>query len=211
VYFSLAPAESAEMTADTWSLAITQPQRESVVAEFFTRYRYPFHWFRERHTVTRKGHIIDALQPLFPQYIFVQARDDWAPLRERTKIVGFVSFGGQLASVGDQIVTDLMLACPNDIAPQQEIACKFKRGQQLDIIAGPLLGHTAVFLRTISRDRSVLWMDIFGRNVPVSVETDCLIDHIPGPMPKRWRGQRRRHRTRNRYQARTEQVGSSPS
>jgi transcriptional antiterminator RfaH len=194
---------------DVWSLALTQPRCESTVAEFLTRYDYPFHWFRERHASARNGHVITALRPLFPQYIFVRARNEWDTLCSRTRIVGFVSFGGQLASVGEQIVRDLMVACPDDVAPQQEISCRFRRGDKVDIVGdGAFSGHTAVFLRTISPERSVLWIDIFGRSVPISIETDCVVDHIPGPMPKKWRQKRR---WRNRYKARAERAESSLS
>jgi len=193
-----------------WSLAVTAPQRESFVAEYLLRHGYTFHWFRERYTVARQGRLITALKPLFPSYIFVRARNDWQVLRERTAIIGFVSFGGIMANVGERLIADLQRACPDDIAPQREIPCRYKKGDAVDIIgSGPFAGNCGVFLRTISEEQSVVWVDMFGRAVPVTIDTELLLEHVPGARTKKaWRSRKRR-RTRA-WQHRHEPSRQSP-
>jgi transcription antitermination factor NusG len=188
-------------------LAITAPQRERAVAEFLLSNKFSHHWFREKREVACKGQIVSSLRSLFPQYIFVRCSHRWDELRERTKISGFVRFGEELAEVGEKIVTALCVAFPDDIAPESETPSRFTSGQAVDIIgAGPFAGYRAVFLRAIWPDRCILWIDMLGRTVPISVKINDVVERAA--FESRNKRKRKRRRTRNWHNARFEQACS---
>ena len=201
---------------EPWSIAVTLPGQERHVSEYFERNGFAYHWFRERFRIVRKGRVVESIRPLFSRYIFVRAQGRFELLRERARIIGFVQFGhNPVAEVADRTVEEILLVTgPTGIAPVTEVTkAIFKRGQLVSVVGGPFLGYRGAFLRQISDDRSVIWVELFGRSVPVCVQTGNLVEYVAttkGNVPqKKWKQRRWKQRRNRFYDGRQEQVAAA--
>ena len=71
--------------------------------------RQGFHVYLPRIQVRRhrRGQWIDAVESLFPRYLFIRIdphRSNIAPVRSTRGVVGLVRFGGQPAVVPDEVI-----------------------------------------------------------------------------------------------------------
>ena len=168
-----------------WSLAITAPARERAVCRRLDYRAFENYFFQVKRRVVRNGRVTMDLVPAFPSYVFVAARSAWDALRDDViDLIGFVAFGGEVASVPPNIVTTLLKeADPDGVLPLEVVdELEFLPGQRVRIAAGPACGYFGTFVRMVSSDRALILVD----KLPVSVS----VSHIE-------KVERRRRRRRN--------------
>ncbi len=117
-------------------------------------------------------------QPFFPCYLF--ARMDlgaiglssvaWTPGLRR-----IVSFGGQPAVVGDEVIDIIRHRLKQMEASGYPIQRRFRPGDRVVIKSGPLRDLEAVFDKELSpSDRARVLVEILGRLTACEIELDCL-------------------------------------
>jgi transcription antitermination factor NusG len=110
-----------------------------------------------------------AVAPMFPGYLFVQMESDlYARVSWTPGVKGFVSFGGQVASIGEEAIAflraregaDGVIHCGSGI----------EGGDQVRIVHGPLRGLTAVVqCRLPARERVRVLLQILRQDTPVEL------------------------------------------
>jgi transcription antitermination factor NusG len=164
------------------------PNMEASVSRMLSSLNFEHLVFRVRRQVVFRGRIIERLAPVFPGYIFVLARNAWALIKNIIGVRGFVCFGGQLQDVPDRIVESLRAqADPNGVLPWRPPEYRipgFKMGDPVSVFFDQGIILQGIFRNLLAPDRAVIWLDWFGRAVPVSVNVGDLTGK-PRSRPRR--------------------------
>ena len=95
---------------ERWYAVCCKPRQEAVAEENLLRQGFQVYLPRIRMRQRRRGAWIDAVEVLFPRYIFIRIdpkRRSTASVRSTRGAVGMVRFGGQPAVVPDAVIDAL--------------------------------------------------------------------------------------------------------
>ncbi|WP_237880768.1 transcription/translation regulatory transformer protein RfaH [Pseudomonas sp. PGPR40] len=111
----------------------------------------------------------NALEPLFPGYLFIQlSRDDrWAPLRSTRGVSRVVDFNHGPAVVPDDVIEHLRNRCFKP--PEMQESQPFKPGEALQITRGPLSTLEGIFLTMLGDERVMILLHFLNREQQVRV------------------------------------------
>ena len=158
---------------DCWFVVQTHAQNEDKAA--FNLQRQGFEAFipkyLKRRSHARKIEMVGT--PLFPRYLFVKMNiktANWRAIKSTFGVSNLVCFGESPASVPDDLIETLMTSEDEhgyiDLAGRRE---KFKKGQGVEIVDGPMMEMAAVFDCMNDKDRVFVLLDILGRQVRACV------------------------------------------
>lgn len=191
-----------------WSLGITAPNREFVVARALDKWGFRHHVFKIKRRIVHRGIAADRLFPAFPSYVFLITDGCWEPLRAVFGIIEFVRAGDRVAVLPSSIMNSLLkVAGPEDVLPIAEPAARFRLGDRVLIRGMSLLaGQHATFQHQLADGQTVVLIDWMGRYVPVAIDERDLA--AAGEKKSRSNG-RRNNRQRRSHKLRVEPRTSS--
>ena len=185
----------------SWVLATTIPNTERLVCEDLKRLKFPHIWFKQRRRVVWRGRVVSRITSAFPRYVFVPLEQAWEVVRSVWRVLGLVSFGGELAVVPQREIDRLRRLCPDgDTLPLPVVPERFRAGEQVHVGGyGPLSGHGAIYQEIATEGRVRLLFDWMGRMVPIDVdERDVSSSSSATKTEKRLKRRRRRRKERRR-------------
>ena len=156
-----------------WYVIHSKPHREEALSQHIKakgiEYYYPRLRVRPVNPRSR------TVRPYFPGYLFVHADLEamgeslfqWMP-----EAVGLVSFGGEPATVPDQLLQDMRHALGDMIDAGRE-QDELVQGDQIIIQTGPFAGYQAIFDRRLAGNKRarVLLEMLRGRSISVDLNT----------------------------------------
>ena len=171
-----------------WYCIRTKPKHEHIAAANIAR-QAGLNVFCPRlriERVTRRC-VVRLLEPVFPCYLFVRCVIDEKidDLRYAYGVGALVSFGGRIARVPDEVVSELQSHFQSEdaVAARDELI----PGTEVMLASGAFEGMRANVLRVLpARQRVQVLLEILGRpttveveRTAVSLERSCLADRIP--------------------------------
>lgn len=169
-----------------WTVARTEPQRESVARRHLGMAGYDTYLPCIRATTrAHNGHApappVGRLTPLFSSYIFVHVRDRWYPIQHTIGIVQLLMAGDQPASVSDAIITDLR-ARERDGLVQLPPPPSLRRGDRIRIISGPFQGRLGIYEGMKAHQRVDVLLALFASEHRVELSRrDIVRTGVDGP------------------------------
>lgn len=160
---------------DRWYVVCCKPRQEAVAEENLLRQGYRVYLPRIRITQRRRGQWVDAIEVLFPRYIFIQIdtlQRSTAPVRSTRGVVGLVRFGGLPAVVPDAVM-DALLQCEDLTSGlHQDVRPLFCTGDPIKLVDGPFAGMEAVFAEQDGEKRVIVLLELLGKTNKVRVARD---------------------------------------
>ena len=160
-----------------WHAVMCKPRREALVEANLVNQGYRVCLPRLATQRRRDGKWVDSVEPLFPRYLFVAAgreQQGFAPVRSTLGVSGLVRFGGQPATVAEEVVE--ALRGRQDPATG---ACArrrlFARGAAVEFRDGPFAGLDGVFDVEAGEDRVFVLLEFLGKTNKVKVSRDWLV------------------------------------
>ncbi len=172
-----APDTPRDCGSARWYPVRTKPRQEELALtnlenQGFTCY-LPHIWIGRRVG----GQWRHVREVLFPGYLFIHVdtnAQDISPVRSTLGVTGLVRFGPLLRAIDDSVI---------DFIRQQELATnpdsespapRFRVGDSVEILEGPLAGLSAVFKMAKSADRLLVLVRILGAETPVAVDINSI-------------------------------------
>lgn len=158
-----------------WYAIQTKARQEQLALKNLERQN--FHTFlpQLRNPKHVKGSWQERIEPMFPGYLFTQldfSSQDVAPIRSTRGVLGFVRFGGVVATAPSGLVESLQeLNTPNI----KQLAQLFSKGEQVEVVDGAFAGLSGIVQAQTSLERVVILLELMGRKNEVSVATDHII------------------------------------
>lgn len=161
------------MAATQWYVLSVKPKKENAVIEMLitrsVQYYYPIVWVQRYQNRKPKQN------PYFSGYIFVNvdpAGQQAADLRWTPGVRSFITYGGELVDVPDNIIHTIRqqvaeINANGGIKPQN-----FLPGDELIITEGPFKGYQAVFSAKLTGNQRirVLLQMLLNRKVAVEID-----------------------------------------
>lgn len=160
-----------------WYVAYCKPRQEAVAEENLLRQGFRVYLPRIRSTRRRRGQWIDAVEPLFPRYIFIQinpTRRSTAPVGSTRGVVGLLRFGGQLAVIPDEVINVLLQREDPAFGLHQDNRPLFCAGDPVKLIDGPLAGMEGIFAQENGEQRVTVLLELLGKINRLSISRDWI-------------------------------------
>jgi transcriptional antiterminator RfaH len=162
---------------DCWYAVCCKPRQEAVAEENLLRQGFHVYLPRIRLRQRRRGHWIDAVEVLFPRYIFIRIdplRRSTATVRSTRGAVGLVRFGGQPAVVPDAVMAALLQREDAASGLHQDNRPQFRAGEQVKLVDGPLVGMEGVFNEQDGDKRVIVLLELLGKVHNVTLSCDWI-------------------------------------
>lgn len=184
------------MMSSEWYLLRVKPSAEYLASAGLSERGYEIFFPSVRCFQTRNGHT-DA--PLFPGYLFLRCdpnKDGWPIFRQADRIASWVTFGGQIPTVPDEIIQRLKERL-EEVNLDGGIWRRFKPGEKVGIVTSAFDGVGEIINTPKSADTPVkVWLNFMGRLITAKVpwasirelDTISVEDRRP---PRRTRGKGR--------------------
>ena len=149
----------------SWYLLYTKPRQEQTAVANLERQGYHTYLplIKKRKTLRSKRQ--DAIEPLFPNYLFIEldaGTDNWRPIRSTIGVNKMVQFGNSPAVAPIELI-ELIRSCEDEHGFVPFDLDAPKRGDSIQVAEGPLFGAKGIFLEKKGLDRVVVLLDIVGR------------------------------------------------
>jgi transcriptional antiterminator RfaH len=143
-----------------WSVAQTESSRERVADAFLKQ--------RGFETYLPKIEVKRRVVPLFPAYIFVRIVDHWYAVANCVGVTQLLLAGDQPARLRDKVVDDIRGKERDGIVrlPRKRV---LQIGDKVEIVAGYLKGHFALYDGMASHERERVLIELLGRQTRVEI------------------------------------------
>ncbi|MEJ2452198.1 MAG: transcription/translation regulatory transformer protein RfaH [Gammaproteobacteria bacterium] len=165
------------MKSNDWYVVHTKPRQENVAVENLERQGFTTYCPKTLQPRRRRQSWKKVIEPLFPRYLFIQLNmdvDNVALIRSTLGVISLVRFGNQPAVMPESAIgfirrqeQELVMDCTEHI--------RWKKGDVVEIIEGPLSGIKAIFHKRDSGERVLLMLDMLGQQNRLSVLGDSII------------------------------------
>jgi transcriptional antiterminator RfaH len=166
-----------DVGTERWYAVSCKPRQEAVAEENLLRQGFHVYLPRIRIRQRRRGHWLDAVEVLFPRYIFIRVdtmRRSTATVRSTRGVVGLVRFGGQPAVVPDAVMAALRQREDAASGLHEDKRPLFKAGEAVKLVEGPLAGLEAIFTQQDGDKRVILLLELLGKVNKVTVSRDWI-------------------------------------
>lgn len=161
----------------TWFVVHTKPRQEAVAEAQLERQGYPVYLPRLSLPRLRRGRWSEAVEPLFPRYLFVQVavgEQALAPVRSTRGVAAVLRFGNRYAEAPTELV-DALRGRANEAGLHVLRSAGLRKGDRLRIIAGPFEGFEAVFECERGADRARVMLEVLGASTAVTLPTGFIV------------------------------------
>ena len=162
---------------ERWYAVCCKPRQEAVAEENLLRQGFQVYLPRIRMRQRRRGQWIDAVEVLFPRYIFIRVdpqRRSTAAVRSTRGAVGLVRFGGQPAVVPDAVMDALRQREDAASGLHEDKRPLFSAGETVKLVDGPLAGMEGVFTEQDGDKRVIVLLELLGKANKVIVSRDWI-------------------------------------
>jgi len=160
-----------------WYAVCCKPRQETVAEENLLRQGFHVYLPRIRIRHRRRGQWIEAVEALFPRYVFIRIdprQRSTASVRSTRGVVGLVRFGGQPAVVPDLVMDALREREDAASGLHQDKRAQFSAGEPVKIVDGPLAGMEGVFTQQDGEKRVIVLLELLGKANKVKVDRDWI-------------------------------------
>lgn len=160
---------------ERWYAVCCKPRQEAVAEENLQRQGFRVYLPRIRIRQRRRGQWIDAVEVLFPRYIFIRVdplRRSTATVRSTRGVVGLVRFGGKPALVPDAVMEALLQREDAATGLHQDNRPLLSAGEPVKLVDGPLAGMEGIFTQHDGHKRVIVLLELLGKANRVTVSRD---------------------------------------
>jgi transcriptional antiterminator RfaH len=160
-----------------WYAVQTKPRQELTAEKNLQRQGFATYLPRIRLRKRKRNNWVDAVEPLFPRYLFIQVdpdQDSLAPVRSTLGVASLVRFGHLLRPVPDAVIDYLRQVEDPETQQRQADAWPHQPGDILEVLEGPFASLTGIYQMPLGEDRALLLIELLGRSNSVAVVKEAL-------------------------------------
>jgi transcriptional antiterminator RfaH len=146
----------------SWIVARTEPLREQTARRFLELAGFSVYLPRIRERHAKGGRRIERLKPLFPSYCFVALQNGrWWDARWCVGVAAVIMSGSEPARLSDLVVDEIRGRERGGAVelPRRE---KFKPGDRVRVLAGPLQGQLGLYAGMRAHERVMILLALLG-------------------------------------------------
>lgn len=160
-----------------WYVVCCKPRQEAVARENLLRQGFEVYLPRIRTRQRQRDRWVDAIQVLFPRYLFVRAdrrSQSTASIRSTRGAVGLVRFGIEPAVVPDRVIEAILAREDAATGLHEQARPGFRAGEPVTMLEGPFAGMEGIFASEDGLERAILLIELLGKTNRVRVNNDWI-------------------------------------
>lgn len=161
---------------ESWFLLTTKPKSERRAVENLSSQNVEVYFPKVKKLKKRQGNKVILEEALFPNYIFVKLdneKDNFNAIRSTRGVGNFVRFGLNYGKVSTKFISQLSSDLNNKSElTNLETLTNLSKGDELVISKGPLTGLKGIYQCKDGLERSILLLNILGKENEVIIEND---------------------------------------
>ena len=154
-----------------WTAAQLQPQRDGLALHCLRQAGFQTYAPRLREPRTVHGRAVVRTPLLFPGYLFVLIELQWSRARWSPGVVRIVLNGGTPAVVPDGVIAALKARETGGLIELPRPP-KFRPGDRVRLLHGPLAGHVGLYAGMKPRERIEVLLSLLGGRQRVTLPRD---------------------------------------
>ena len=158
-----------------WAVIVAKPNSEQIALVNLRRQGYECYFPRFRE---RKPNKIVVIKPLFPRYLFAHIVDAWYSIKGTRGVSSILLADEGPAFVPQQVIENIRAREDPEgfiLMGSEHREEKFKLGQQVKALEGPLAGLSLIYDGMSGQDRVKVLAELLGRKVSVTVKESGLV------------------------------------
>jgi transcriptional antiterminator RfaH len=160
-----------------WYAVQTKPRQETVAEQNLQRQDFVTYLPQISLRKRKRNSWVDAVEPLFPRYLFIQVdpdKDSLAPVRSTLGVAGLVRFGQLLRPVPDTVIDYIKQLEDPQTEQRQAETWPHQPGDTLEVLEGPFASLTGIYQMPLGENRALLLIELLGRSNSVAVAKEAL-------------------------------------
>ena len=161
---------------EKWFVITSKPRSEQRAVDNLTSQHIEVYLPKIKRLKKRQGKKVIIEEVLFPNYLFIKLtieKSNFNAIRSTRGVGSFVRFGLNYATINNELIAQLK----TDLAESSEqntveTLTNIDKGEQLIITEGPLQGLTGIYQCKDGLERSVLLLNILGKENKVVIENN---------------------------------------
>lgn len=161
-----------------WYVMYTKPRQEAVALDNLQRQNYSVFFPQARVRKRKAGQgTVEALEPLFPRYMFVNMEmgvDDFSKLRSTKGCVDLVKFGGKAATVPAELIELIRGEVDEHCVLNLSAITQLEVGGAVRVAEGPFEGLMGTIAKQKGEERVIVLLKVLGAERSVELKRDQL-------------------------------------
>ena len=161
-----------------WYVLTSKPREEQRAFDNLAGQGYDVFLPKVSRVKKRQGKQTVALEPLFPNYLFIRLDEHAAnfnAVRSTRGVGSFVRFGLYPTVMNEALIDQLKADTSEGEAPKSlDELLKLSAGDNLDITEGPFKGLQAIYKAKDGLERSIILINLLGQQNEVVIENKLI-------------------------------------
>jgi transcriptional antiterminator RfaH len=160
-----------------WYAVQAKPRQELIAEQNLQRQGFVTYLPRIRLRKRKRNKWVDAVEPLFPRYLFIQVdpdQDSLAPVRSTLGVAKLVRFGQLLRPVPVAVIDYIRQYEDPETQQRHAETWPHQPGDTLEVLEGPFANLTGIYQMPVGEDRALLLIELLGRSNSVTVAKEAL-------------------------------------
>ncbi|WP_371378377.1 transcription/translation regulatory transformer protein RfaH [Thalassotalea aquiviva] len=161
-----------------WYVLTSKPREEQRAYDNLQNQGYEVFLPKVSKIKKRNGAKTVALEPLFPNYLFIRLDnqiDNFNAIRSTRGVGNFVRFGVSPAVIDPRLIDQIRLDTDSATQPKSlEELHAFKKGEKVEITDGPFKGLDAIYQTKDGLERSILLINLLGQPNEVAIDNQIV-------------------------------------
>jgi transcriptional antiterminator RfaH len=161
----------------SWFAVYTKPRQEAIALLNLERQGFDCFLPMAENPYQRRTEKFPRHDPLFPRYLFLNAIPEvqnLAAVRSTRGVVGLVRMGYQLIQVNEAIIQGLRARMHPETGLIGLDPVVLEEGDSVRVFDGPFVGAEGILQERCGQTRSMLLLNILGRETTVEVDSMLL-------------------------------------
>ena len=161
---------------EKWFVITSKPRSEQRAVDNLTSQHIEVYLPKIKRLKKRQGKKVIIEEVLFPNYLFIKLtieKSNFNAIRSTRGVGSFVRFGLNYATINNELIAQLKTDLAENTEQNTiEILTNIDKGEQLIITEGPFQGLTGIYQCNDGLERSVLLLNILGKENKVVIENN---------------------------------------
>ena len=158
-----------------WTLVVSQANKERLATQNISNQGYEYYLPLFREKIVKQNNTIDVTKVLFPRYIFVKVRQQWASLTGTYGVSGLVMEGTSPKVIPERVIEKIRSREDKDGFITIEEKDKLSQGDSVKLAEGPLKDSIGIYQGMSNDERAVVLFKILGSEREFKVPPKLLI------------------------------------
>ena len=164
-----------------WFLLSSKPREEQRGFDNLNNQGYEVFLPKVAKVKKRQGIKSVALEPLFPNYLFINlnpSETNFNAIRSTRGVGSFVRFGLNYATLSDDLVNKIKQNIKGSDTKSLDDLLTYQQGEKIQVTQGPFKGLEAIYKTKDGLERCIILINMLGQESEVAVEKQAIEKHI---------------------------------